>query len=443
MKKISILALAALMAAPAFAAAPVANNAKASDAQLSQPAQMNLTVSKAQKVQNAPAKAVSSIDDLCTFYNATYIYGLKGDDKFGGSLQPQILKGEGANEVIIRGFPYSDVDLVATVDLSARTITLVKQDIMFMPDENEMMVFQPEVWNDAGDQILTADKMVGTIGNDGTITFPETACWSIRISKGWYFMGYNIKMTPLNFFTFNEAEWTKLEGDAQMTDHILNNFLQEQYQVTTPVNVPCYVKKGDNNIIALRNPYKQGAWNEVNVADELGKGDGFIVFSIENPDCVVTTPLTGCGFWINNGEENAPVWEDCFPYNEEGEKYYFQGYTFEDIIDEFGAIDVPVSSYNESTRTVSIVNMWFGISSDPTGKYGFAETKNPDGTVATWKPLSYEIVLPSMTGINDVEMNENAPVRYYNLQGMEVVNPVKGQLVIKTQGNKAQKVIVK
>ncbi len=38
-------------------------------------------------------------------------------------------------------------------------------------------------------------------------------------------------------------------------------------------------------------------------------------------------------------------------------------------------------------------------------------------------------------------IDENAPVEYYNLQGIRVNEPAKGQLVIKRQGNKAVKVV--
>ena len=48
-----------------------------------------------------------------------------------------------------------------------------------------------------------------------------------------------------------------------------------------------------------------------------------------------------------------------------------------------------------------------------------------------------------MTGVENIAVDENAPVKYFNLQGMEIVNPEKGQVVIKTQGKKATKVVVK
>lgn len=48
---------------------------------------------------------------------------------------------------------------------------------------------------------------------------------------------------------------------------------------------------------------------------------------------------------------------------------------------------------------------------------------------------------PEVSGIEDVEMIENAPVEYYNLQGVKVENPEKG-IYIKRQGGKTTKVVL-
>lgn len=46
------------------------------------------------------------------------------------------------------------------------------------------------------------------------------------------------------------------------------------------------------------------------------------------------------------------------------------------------------------------------------------------------------------TAVEQIEVEANAPVRYYNLQGVEVANPGNG-LYIRVKGNKAAKVIIK
>jgi hypothetical protein len=45
-------------------------------------------------------------------------------------------------------------------------------------------------------------------------------------------------------------------------------------------------------------------------------------------------------------------------------------------------------------------------------------------------------------GIENVAVDENAPVEYYNLQGVRVANP-QGGIYVKRQGNKATKILVK
>ncbi len=55
---------------------------------------------------------------------------------------------------------------------------------------------------------------------------------------------------------------------------------------------------------------------------------------------------------------------------------------------------------------------------------------------------SIEVSFSAEGGINEVmTVNPNAPVEYFNLQGVRVANPVAGQIVIRRQGNTATKVI--
>ena len=58
--------------------------------------------------------------------------------------------------------------------------------------------------------------------------------------------------------------------------------------------------------------------------------------------------------------------------------------------------------------------------------------------------LSY-ITFPTFSGINDITVGDkaNAPVEYYNLQGMRIAAPVEGQLVIKRQGSEVEKLIIR
>lgn len=59
-----------------------------------------------------------------------------------------------------------------------------------------------------------------------------------------------------------------------------------------------------------------------------------------------------------------------------------------------------------------------------------------------WRLRSFSFTPSGETGIEDIVVDENAPVEYFNLQGIRVSNPENG-LYIKRQGNKVEKVYVK
>lgn len=76
-----------------------------------------------------------------------------------------------------------------------------------------------------------------------------------------------------------------------------------------------------------------------------------------------------------------------------------------------------------------------------TGSVAYA--KNPANMYDFTEVSSYGNIKIDWSGVETIgDENVNAPVKYYNMQGMEIANPAKGQLVIKKQGKKATKVIM-
>ena len=58
------------------------------------------------------------------------------------------------------------------------------------------------------------------------------------------------------------------------------------------------------------------------------------------------------------------------------------------------------------------------------------------------KAMTIEITPKDITvGVDNIAFDVNAPVEYYNLQGVKVENPTKG-IFIKKQGTKATKVVL-
>lgn len=75
------------------------------------------------------------------------------------------------------------------------------------------------------------------------------------------------------------------------------------------------------------------------------------------------------------------------------------------------------------------------------GYYGaYNATEPTDAAKLQVYPIEYNN--EAYVGIEDIEADNNAPVEYFNLQGVRVANPENG-LFIRRQGNKVTKVIVK
>lgn len=53
------------------------------------------------------------------------------------------------------------------------------------------------------------------------------------------------------------------------------------------------------------------------------------------------------------------------------------------------------------------------------------------------------LIIDKLNGIDGIAVDENAPIEYFNLQGVRIANPEKGQLVITRQGSKTSKTIVR
>lgn len=75
-----------------------------------------------------------------------------------------------------------------------------------------------------------------------------------------------------------------------------------------------------------------------------------------------------------------------------------------------------------------------------------ATDPNADGQYSWCGQLKNVVMTRTNAGVEAVlgdNNDENAPVEYFNLQGMKVNNPAAGQLVIRRQGNKVNKMIIR
>lgn len=62
-------------------------------------------------------------------------------------------------------------------------------------------------------------------------------------------------------------------------------------------------------------------------------------------------------------------------------------------------------------------------------------------SASVWKDFT-NIVEKDFSGVEEISVDENAPVEYYDLNGVQITDPKPGQMVIKRQGHKSTKVIM-
>lgn len=184
---------------------------------------------------------------------------------------------------------------------------------------------------------------------------------------------------------------------------------------------------------------------------------------------------------INKGASN-PYERICFfevanPFDGPGTKYVTQDDKIIFYYDYDEAPEVFYKSFSNNTATAPyiinekgemeqqfITDSTFTVNGNYDYYYYFDLDRDfPNGAISLVIPFGYftvqtedvmgnlqkqylpELVIPlnKTTGVEMSIEDENAPIEYYNIQGQRVVNPQNGQLVIKRQGNKAQKIIVR
>ncbi|MDE6257121.1 MAG: hypothetical protein K2M53_01925 [Muribaculaceae bacterium] len=455
MKKLySTLALAAVVALSASAASPF-NAKSAVKSQLSEKTveiQNSSVKAKAKVASEKAPKKLKSVEDVYGQYICSY-EGMLQNNEGPQVLSPTIKKSSrGGNSVVMTNFPFSDTEIEGSVDLEKSTVTFPKQIIGFNPYYNEDMVFVVESANPNNPDRYPAPAdgaFTGKINDDGTISFNYWEAPCVRVEAGYFWAGCFVEFSPLHLYTVDESKW-KVAGTCEYSDGFMAAGMAQgqlpAYKLTVLSNPDV---EGE---FAVKNPYSAETSPFVE-ANEKENATGYIVFNISNPDCVTVRPLVGSGLWMDNSEElDGSMIEEVFCYNSEGSKYYINDVSTEDqveevyiIMDDDETLAEYLSSYNASTKTVTILgfNSYFAFSGSPLSEYFWTQpADNEDGYIRKSMNTSIVFDFDPTAGVEGIVADDaNAPVKYYNLQGMEVANPEAGQLVIKKQGSKTVKVI--
>lgn len=251
------------------------------------------------------------------------------------------------------------------------------------------------------------------------------------IEKGWYLLIYWLEGERLDNYQVDLNEWSPM-GEAEFKDAWWP-VLWDGGQTPAAYNVPLYRKNDDKNTFLLDNPYGPNTVYTEEGAN-ISSVPGYIIFNIQDPYCVVFRPLV---YAISVPMENKENGEGAYCYNVEGQYYYITGLNTTDIMITLDSFGMLTSELNSVTRQITVRNPLIAYVSDPTAGlwWGGSQYQGFTGTIKL--PVGYN-------GIGSiVDDSKNGEPVYYNLQGVRVDNPEKGQLVIVKQGGKAEKMIVR
>lgn len=458
MKKVYTL-MAASVATLSMFAAPTqpALTSKVESATASQATVMKeYTVREHSDMMKAPA-----IPDLNNYMAYTY-YGRSSAD--GGEQFCAIeMKQISDTEVMIFGL-FHNYGVKATYDATKQTLTMTSgQEIVSAEDWNgePLNFYVIQIDPDSGTEtpvnsITFQYAPNGVQFSDGSIDYvggwfppssmlelefntPSTHATSSGYQYGWHYRNFFYPLGDLypeaGAFTFNASEWTN-KGTAKFYDGWFGLAGEEfPYSPADARDVTVYRNNANPGFYLLEQPFGLGSLAASYGYNETPNAMGYIFIDASDPDCVLIRPNILSGLSCEKIFGSAATLEVT---SYEGIQYYFDEYTKEEIKDEAEEWGDEIAAMTEE-----------GVITIPKCRFGyvpFVEDENywiVGNGDSTPLDMIAIIELPAgALGVNGiVSDNENAPKRYYNLQGVEVVNPVEGELVIVKQGSKSSKVI--
>ena len=412
-------------------------------------AQMKQTTPKV-ALQNAPARA-ADYSAIAGNYIAT-LDDVYFQDGMGRVEEDATIELSGNFVIIDCAFFSSAIEAQydsSNGKITFQTIDFGKQTLSTSGGQIEAYVrFEPFAWNattssiEAGSYDVTYDP--GTL----TISFPadhgfswvvyeDEACTS---SLG-YMNLFDVISLAQEDPNKDPNEGWKEYGTAKLQDGwVLPLFGMDQTLETNQWEVLVQQNIENNNIYRLVDPYHgESPVAEYNASSKVG----YIEFDVTDPDHVLVTGNFDSGFSYPGVGLNKMY---CNNYLQFLASNYSM--TPGEVIEILG--DDPEMLYTTYKDNVVLLpskfvddangylnDAMFGMTGP--GGYGW---QSQDGAATN---MESKIFMPSAAedGIDGIVSDSNAPVRYFNLQGVEVSSPAKGELVIKTQGGKAVKTIVR
>ena len=355
------------------------------------------------KLAKAPAK-VASIGELNGTYDWSFQNLLEGE----GS-DPELvitIDDEATGAATISGFP-QDFKVKATVDMEKGTVSIANNQDLGADSYGDKNYFylKPVNGTSIGKGASTAAATVGTI--DGTtITFPTLDVWAIgdpaNETEGYWMMTYANKLTYQKEKVFYGKG--TVSGDM---------FFSPFGQTPASYAVDVYLNNEQGTELLVKDPLKglYAALSFEGVSPDM-------VIDATNPDNLLI-PAFSLG--INGGDEDGIYYGMSVSANQQ---------------DIANTPEESRSKLTKDEKTTVITIPAKGL---------FLWPSNTTSLYYANKAAVTITIENEQGGVNDIIADEenNAPVEFFNLQGQRVNNPAAGQLVIRRQGTKVAKVLVK
>lgn len=442
MKKFYTLALAAAVALGA-SAAEVAK--KAQTYQIVSMEEAVELMAKPAPRKSAPQKSQpTNIAELQGLYDAAYATTTQNGWAAETSMMG-LLPGVNANTVDIVGLTETTVE--ASVNYPAGTITI--------PDNIPLGTFNFQggmeyavalihmvPLNDGSNGLTEANTpYVLNIYDDGTIEAdPDDYFMAKIVTEGADYGKSVIGMSKCQIVLTKQATSTDTWSDVTECDFIDSGYAMPFFLLRNMDKNPtltCTVQRNNQkpNLYRLNNPYAEinQVLTRIYGKDVIANAydlPGYITLDMTDPDCILV-PYDYVGvidseLGIIQATNNAANLVD-------------QGATVDDIKAQFAKDQL--AYYNTDENTIYINDAL--VSCNLVTKVANSTIWIPEAAVGIEDTFTIFLKDSLNSGINDVIAdNENAPVEYFNLQGVRVENPSNG-LYIKRQGNKVTKVAIR
>lgn len=379
-----------------------------------------LAVFATMSVVKVSAQDYTTVDDMCAVYNWD-------NTDLGGDLSCRVtIKKDGKveNGVIITGI-WDKYEVKGTFVYNSDKdsyISIENQRVGFDPEKGEFLSFvhltyegqidpEPLLLDNSMDGDLMTFEEYGIVGEtmDGKYIFTGT---DDLIEYG--YMAWLIRQGALPITTWEDAGTATLFDGGFFTP--LPRF---GIGFKEPVEVELEKSTETEGLYRLVKPWNSYFRKEY---------DSYLEFDISDPDCVIIpTQPTGhvdeeygaasvqnfVGMYIASGFGKDDAYAAITP-GKEGEH---------------------ICTYDDKTKVITIpVNAAFTT---------FAKDDSYWNVGKAHGAADSYIVMPGSAGIDTViSEDSNAPVEYYNLQGIRIDNPSSGQLVIRRQGSDVKKIIM-